>query len=152
MCYRENVQEGWGSSLCAKGCERQRLVQGFPQPYIHRNAATLLTVSLACARCPGGQERDAFLNDRRRKEKEKAMGELASFFIGPSREEKERVVEAGEEEITTLRSVQTTHHPGVSRGGGLCFFACHVITPIYMMTPVLRFLFCFCGVSANRGK
>ncbi|CAM9605991.1 unnamed protein product, partial [Ectocarpus sp. 8 AP-2014] len=39
-------------------------------------------------------ERDAFLKDRRRKEKESAKGELASFFIGPSREEKERVVEA----------------------------------------------------------
>ncbi|CAN0409311.1 unnamed protein product, partial [Ectocarpus sp. 12 AP-2014] len=40
------------------------------------------------------KERDAFLKDRRRKEKESAKGELASFFIGPSREEKERVVEA----------------------------------------------------------
>ena len=42
-----------------------------------------------------GKERDALLNDRRKREKAKAKGELASFFIGPSREEKERVVEKG---------------------------------------------------------
>lgn len=45
--------------------------------------------------CSMGQERDALLSYRRRKEKEKAMGELATFFIGPTREEKERVVEEG---------------------------------------------------------
>ena len=39
------------------------------------------------------KERDALLNDRRRREREKAMGELATFFMGPSREEKARMVE-----------------------------------------------------------
>lgn len=51
------------------------------------------------------QERDAYLKDRRRKEKESAKGELASFFIGPSREEKERVVEKGETTMTMMQSM-----------------------------------------------
>lgn len=62
--------------------------------YAIRLPLSLLTVCFGVVTLDR-QERDAFLNDRRKKEREKAMGELASFFIGPTRAEKERVVEAG---------------------------------------------------------